>query len=185
MFLTLYVLKSKHINAHCHFGFSNFKDLERPWIWKQKFKALNVLEFVKKYFWKSLNSSCFSMDIFWNCLTFKTDILLNWFCMFISDKAVGNSLKLRFEQFNVTFYLFLTPSLRYLVLEFADICPWMTHGLDPKGVWEGGGGGGRYMVSRKLLLVRFNKLLMKSCAFVILAASMISFCVAPFATAPG
>jgi hypothetical protein len=36
------------------------------------------------------------MDILWNCLTFKTDILLNWFCMFISDKAVWNSLKLLF-----------------------------------------------------------------------------------------
>jgi hypothetical protein len=36
------------------------------------------------------------MDILWNCLTFKTDILLNWFRMFISDKAVWNSLKLLF-----------------------------------------------------------------------------------------
>jgi hypothetical protein len=27
----------------------NLKVLECPWIWKQKFKALNVLEFVKKY----------------------------------------------------------------------------------------------------------------------------------------
>jgi hypothetical protein len=61
------------------------------------------------------------MDIFWNCLTFKTDILLNWLCMFISDKAVWNSLK--FEQLNVTFYWILrfrTPSPQYLVLEFAD-----------------------------------------------------------------
>ena len=66
------------------------------------------------------------LDIFWNCLTFKTDILLNWFCMFISDKAVWNSLKLPFDNFNVRFYWFLTPFDQYVVLAFADTWPWMS-----------------------------------------------------------
>jgi hypothetical protein len=73
------------------------------------------------------------MDIFWNCLTFKTDILLHWFCMFISDKAVWNSVKLRFEQFNVRFYWFLTPSLQYLVLKFADT--WASMSLKSPWIW--------------------------------------------------
>jgi hypothetical protein len=116
---------SRHLrditNVPLKTGFvQNLKVLECPWIWKQKFKALNVLEFVKKY----LNVLEFILlqflDIFWNCLTFKTDILLNWFCMFISDLFI----KLRFEQFNVRFCWFLTPSLQYLVLEFADTWPW-------------------------------------------------------------
>ena len=97
----------------------NLKVRECAWIWKQKFNAWNVLEFVKKYFWKSLHFSCFSFWIFsvWHS---KTDILLNWFCMFISDEAVWNSLKLRFGQFNVRFYWFLTPFLQYLVFEFLE-----------------------------------------------------------------
>ena len=69
------------------------------------------------------------MNVFWNCLTFKTDILLNWFCMFISDLII----KLRFEQFNVRFCWFLTPSLQYLVLEFADTWPWMS--LKSPWIW--------------------------------------------------
>jgi hypothetical protein len=103
--------------------------------------TLNVLEFENKHSrpWMSLNlwrSKFFLLwflDIFWNCLTFKTDILLNWFCMFISDKAVWNSLKLRFEQLNVRFYWFLTPFLQYLVLEFADTWPWMS--LKSPWIW--------------------------------------------------
>jgi hypothetical protein len=78
----------------------------------------------------SLNSSCFSFWIFseivWHS---KTDILLNWFCVFISDLII----KLRFEQFNVRFYWFLTPSLQYLVLEFADTWPWMS--LKSPWIW--------------------------------------------------
>ena len=46
---------------------------------------LNVLEFVKKYL-KVLKYFLLQfLDIFWNCLTFRTDILLNWFYMLISD----------------------------------------------------------------------------------------------------
>ena len=37
----------------------NLKILESPWIWKQKFKGLKILEFIKKCL-KSLNCSCFS-----------------------------------------------------------------------------------------------------------------------------
>jgi hypothetical protein len=71
-------------------------------------KSLNVLEFENQNSLKVLKFFLLLLlDIFWNCLTFKTDILLDWFCMFISDhgsdKAVWNSLKLRFEQFNVRF----------------------------------------------------------------------------------
>ena len=58
------------------------------------------------------------------------DILLNWFCMFVS---VWNSLKLRFEKFNVRFYWCLTPFLQYLVLEFADTCPWIS--LKSPWIW--------------------------------------------------
>jgi hypothetical protein len=49
--------------------------------------------------------------------------------MFISDLII----KLRFEQFNVIFCWFLTPSLQYLVLEFADTWPWMS--LKSPWVW--------------------------------------------------
>jgi hypothetical protein len=74
------------------------------------------------------------LDIFWNCLTFKTDILLNWFCMFISDKAVWNSLKLRFEKFNfMRFYWLLIPFLQYLVLEYTDTWPWIS--LKSPWIW--------------------------------------------------
>jgi hypothetical protein len=92
---------------------TKIQGLECPGICKEV--LLRVLKFFLLQF----------MDIFWNSLTFKTDILLNWFCMFISHKAVWNSLKFRFEQFNVTFYLFLTPFLQYLVLELHDACPWI------------------------------------------------------------
>jgi hypothetical protein len=85
---------------------------------------LNVLEFVKKYL-KVLEFFLLYFMVFskiiWHS---KTDILLIWFCMIISDKAVWNSLNLRFEQFNVTLYWFLTPSFQCLVLEFADTWPW-------------------------------------------------------------
>jgi hypothetical protein len=53
--------------------------------------------------------------------------------MFISGKAFWNTLKLRFEQFNVRFYWFLTPFLQYLVLEFADTWPWMS--LKSPWIW--------------------------------------------------
>jgi hypothetical protein len=120
-------------NISCYPGFvQNLEVLKCPWIWKQKFKALNILEFVKK----CLNSSCFSLWIFYEIIwPSKTDILLNWswFCMFISDKTVWNSLKLRFEQFNVTLYWFLTPSVQCLVLEFADAWSWMS--LKSPWIW--------------------------------------------------
>jgi hypothetical protein len=46
--------------------------LECTWIWKQKFKAVNVLDwFVKKYL-KVLKFFLLQfLDIIWNCLTFK------------------------------------------------------------------------------------------------------------------
>jgi hypothetical protein len=53
--------------------------------------------------------------------------------MFISDKAVWNSLKLHFEQFIIRVYWFLTPFLQYLVLEFADTWPWMS--LKSPWIW--------------------------------------------------
>ena len=84
------------------------------------------LEFVKKYL-KVLKFFLLQfLNICWNCLTFKTDILLNLFCICISDKAVWNSLKLPFEQFNVRFYWFPPPFLQYLTLEFANTWPWMS-----------------------------------------------------------
>jgi hypothetical protein len=51
----------------------------------------------------------------------------------VYDKAVWNSLKLGFEQFNVIFYWFITPSLQYLVLEFVDTWPWIV--LKSPWIW--------------------------------------------------
>jgi hypothetical protein len=76
-------------------------------------KALNVLEFenknsrpwmslnLQRSTWMSLNSSCFSFWIFSEiCLTFKTDILLNWFCMFISDVMFNKRVGVFYVMFN-------------------------------------------------------------------------------------
>jgi hypothetical protein len=102
--------------------------LESPWIWKEKFKALSVLEFVKKvlvspWIFLALISFWIFSEIVWHSK--RTLCWIDFACMFISDKAVWNSLKLRFEEFNVRFYSFLTTFLQYLVLEFADTWPWL------------------------------------------------------------
>jgi hypothetical protein len=95
-------------------------------------KSLNLktkiqgLEFVKKYL-NVLNFSCFSFWIFSELF----DIQNGHFVELILHVHIWQShlkliitLKLRFEQFNVRFYWFLTPFLQYLVPQFADTWPW-------------------------------------------------------------
>jgi hypothetical protein len=115
--------------------------------------SLNALEFENKNSrpwmsqgickaWKSLNSSCFSLCLYGYFLEL-FDIQKRTFCWIDFHVHIWQScLKLikffmnfyiRFEQFNVTFYWFLTPSLRYLVLEFADTWLWMS--LKSPWIW--------------------------------------------------
>jgi hypothetical protein len=47
-------------------------------------------------------------------------------CSFLTKLFEIHSSCALFEQFNVTFYWFLTSSLQYLVLEFVDTWPWMS-----------------------------------------------------------
>jgi small subunit ribosomal protein S27e len=70
------------------------------------------------------------VDIFWNCLALRIGHFVNWFCSCLTKvKAVWNSLKLPFVQFNVTFYWFLTPS-------FQPFSPWMSRYMDLRKVLE-------------------------------------------------
>ena len=107
----------------------NLKVLENPWIWKMKLKALSVLEFIKKYlkvvtfflvfliFWNCLtlknghsvepptsleswNSLCFSFRCFLKLFGLRKRTGVVELVLFISHKAVWNSLKLPYEQFN-------------------------------------------------------------------------------------
>jgi flagellar biosynthesis protein FlhB len=67
----------------------NLKILESPWIWKQKFKASKVFEFIKK---------CLKVDIFWNCLALRIEHFVNWFSSYVLQRPTKlfenwNSLK--------------------------------------------------------------------------------------------
>jgi hypothetical protein len=129
MLLTLYVLKCKHEYVHCHFGFSNFSDLQYPWIWEKKFMmAFNVLEFVKKFFWESWNSSCFSSWIFSEVvsLSFKNGHFVE---LILYVHIWQSCLKL----IKVTFWTIQRHNLpisnafsSVLVLELHDARPWMS-----------------------------------------------------------
>jgi hypothetical protein len=115
--------------------------------------SLNALEFENKNSrpwmsqgickdWNSLNSSCFSLCLYGYFLKL-FGIQKRTFCWIDFHVHIWQScLKfikffmnfyIRFEQFNVTFYWFLTPSLQYLVLEFADTWLWMS--LKSPWIW--------------------------------------------------
>jgi hypothetical protein len=96
--------------------------LECPWIWKQKFKPLNVLEFVKKYL------KILKFFLYRYFLQYR-----HWFCMLISDKAVWNSLKLRLfwtihDQRHILLISNAFSSVYYLVLD-----TWMS--LESPWIW--------------------------------------------------
>jgi hypothetical protein len=117
--------KHRHI---VNSGFiQNLKVLECLWNWKQKFKALNALEFVKKYL-KVLKFLLLNLVSGYFLKLF--DIQNGHFVELILHIHIWQScLKIAcrncFKKFNVRFYWFLTPFLQYLVLEFADTWPWI------------------------------------------------------------
>jgi hypothetical protein len=115
--IVLLVLTRSRVRTKRGSPWMSLNVLECPWIWKQKFKDLNILEFVKKY----LRVLKFFLLYFSLWILF-FEIIIVWhskriFCS--TDFACSYRTKLQF-------YWFLTPSPQYLVLEFADIWPWMS-----------------------------------------------------------